>query len=243
MPIQYDGPSTSASPRKTAGQENLGWSAGGTIAFEMAQQLSQCGEQVDVVALFDSYSPHTGADYDEMTMLMWQVWRFKLDVTIEQLEAFPTFEERLDFIVRQGLATKKIQPQISFEQARRLLLIEVRNLQGTLNYRPEIYDGQLQMFRCEVATDFGEFNRFFPAINTLDHVQAWDQLSTQPIQVFNIPGDHAALMDEPNVEVLAQNLKDCITKAEQQRMRAVDENGETEPTPRGEPWRAHSTAS
>lgn len=34
-----------------------GWSLGGIIAWEMAQQLSAAGEEVALLALIDSYSP------------------------------------------------------------------------------------------------------------------------------------------------------------------------------------------
>src|SRR5262249_32742163 len=36
-----------------------GWSMGGVIAFEMARQLSEAGERVQLLALIDSYAPQS----------------------------------------------------------------------------------------------------------------------------------------------------------------------------------------
>jgi thioesterase domain-containing protein/SAM-dependent methyltransferase/acyl carrier protein len=192
-----------------------GWSAGGTVAFEMAQQLRRLGERVLLVALMDTYAPKAGEHLDELGMLLWQAWRFRLTVTAEELELLGSYEERVDYLVRRGMESGVIPADVvDATQARRLLAIELSTLQAMLNYRPVVLDGELAYFRCEEGTDFGDFERLFPHVNQIDHAEAWREYSTRPMQVFVVPGHHQALMSEPGVAVLAQQLADRIASLE-----------------------------
>jgi amino acid adenylation domain-containing protein len=193
-----------------------GWSAGGTIAFEMAQQLRRMGEEVLLVALMDTYAPQSSEGFDELRMLLWQAWRFGIALGPEDFEGLAGFDARLDRIVDLAFERGAIPPQIAKDQARRLLTVEMANLQAILDYRAEPYPGRLSYFRCAEGTDFGEFARLFPRINEIDHASGWTAFSPLPMPVFEIPGDHNVLMDEPAVGILARHLGECFAEVEQE---------------------------
>ncbi|HSK75750.1 MAG TPA: amino acid adenylation domain-containing protein [Thermoanaerobaculia bacterium] len=196
-----------------------GWSAGGTIAFEMAQQLHRMGEEVLLVALMDTYAPQVSEGFDELQMLLWQAWRFNIAMGPEDFEGLAGFDARLDRIVDLAFERGAIPPQVGRDQARRLLTVEMANLQAILDYRAEPYPGRLSYFRCTEGTDFGEFHRLFPRINEIDHVAGWTLFSPQPMPVFDIPGNHGtALMDELAVGVLARHLSECFAEVERELM-------------------------
>jgi thioesterase domain-containing protein/acyl carrier protein len=191
-----------------------GWSAGGAIAFEMARQLEAAGQKVALVALLDTYAPTGAYELDDFKMLMWQVWRFKLPVSVEELQGLATFAERLDFLVRRAVETGVIPPHVAAEDARRLLTIEMANLKAMLDYRPGPFSGDLSFFRSREGTDFAGLAGLFPWINGSDHAAGWAPLARGRLLVYEVPGEHSALLDEPNVEVLAAQLRECIAEAE-----------------------------
>ncbi|HKV12992.1 MAG TPA: amino acid adenylation domain-containing protein [Thermoanaerobaculia bacterium] len=193
-----------------------GWSAGGTIAFEMAQQLQRMGEEVLLVALMDTYAPQVSEGFDELQMLLWQAWRFNLSMTPEDFAGLPDLDAGLDRVVDLAMERGAIPPAFGRDQARRLLVVEMANLQAILDYRAEPYPGRLSYFRCTEGTDFGEFIRLFPRINEMDHAAGWTQFSSRSMPVFDIPGDHSALMDEPAVGILARHLGECFAEVERE---------------------------
>ena len=194
-----------------------GWSAGGTVSFEMAQQLHRMGEEVLLVALMDTYAPQVSEGFDELRMLLWQAWRFNIAMGPEDFEGLSGFDARLDRIVDLAFERGTIPPQVGREQARRLLTVEMANLQALLDYQAEPYPGRLCYFRCTEGSDFGEFNGLFSGINEVDHVAGWSLFSPQPMPVFDIPGDHGtALMDDHAVSVLARHLEECFAEVERE---------------------------
>jgi thioesterase domain-containing protein len=191
-----------------------GWSAGGTVAFEMAQQLRRVGEEVLLVALMDTYAPKTGDDLDEMRMLLWQAYRFKLSMGLEELARFTTYAEQLDYVLMRARAAGLIPEEVDQEQAHRLLDTELRILRAMLNYRPAVLDARLAYFRCLEGTDFGDFAELFPGINEIDHADAWRDYTMEPMTIHDIPGHHQAMMEEPGVRSLAERLREAIAEVE-----------------------------
>jgi hypothetical protein len=150
-------------------------------------------------------------------MLLWQAWRFNIAMGPEDFAGLSGFDDRLSRIVDLAFERGTIPPQVGREQARRLLTVEMANLQALLNYQAEPYPGRLSYFRCTEGSDFGEFNGLFASINETDHVAGWRLFSLQPMPVFDIPGDHGtALMDDHAVGVLARHLKECFAEVERE---------------------------
>ena len=198
-----------------------GWSAGGTVAFEMARQLDRLGEATLLVALMDTYAPKSGAALDDLHMLMWQVWRFRVAVTLEELLPLPSFDAQLDMVVGRAMDGGVVPAEVDREQAARLLRTELATLQAMLNYRPQPLDVPLVYFRCAEKTDFGGFERLWPHVNQVDHAAGWSEYGRRPMAVHVVPGNHAALMDEPGVVAMAEQLARAIAEREA----AADDGG------------------
>jgi thioesterase domain-containing protein len=192
-----------------------GWSAGGAIAFEMAQQLRRAGEEVLLVALLDTYSPKSGELLDDVRMLLWQAVRYQVPVTLDELTPYATYEERVDHLIARARAAGILPPEVDEVQAQRMVATELRILRAILNYRPAVLDARLVYFRCLEGADIGaDYEELFPHVNQLDHPAAWRELSTEPMAVYDVPGEHAAMMEEPNVNVLAEHLAAVLAQVE-----------------------------
>jgi thioesterase domain-containing protein len=67
------------------------------------------------------------------------------------------------------------------------------------------------MFR---ATDLDPEDAKFMRELFDDSTLGWSELSTQRVDVHFIPGNHASIARDPNVTILANVLKECLTSLE-----------------------------
>jgi amino acid adenylation domain-containing protein len=98
-----------------------GWSIGGNIAFEMAQQLQRAGQEVALLVLIDTFSPtvtENALEVDEETRLQ----RFKSEI-----------------------GTK---PDIDSEEFSRLYQVFCANIDAMMNYEPKSYPGRITFLRA-----------------------------------------------------------------------------------------------
>jgi amino acid adenylation domain-containing protein len=104
-----------------------GWSFGGLVAFEIAQQLRSQGQEVATVVLLDT-SPFT--DYEELN------------------EADDT-DFIQDLLARKNGAILGIPPELDVEQAQRLLQVFKGHVMASNDYNPQPYPGHVDLFLAE----------------------------------------------------------------------------------------------
>ena len=91
----------------------------------------------------------------------------------------------------------------------RLLALQKASHQALLNYIPQVYDGKITLLRASemVAKDRGGvFAESFtkPALG-------WRELTTHPIEIYDVPGNHITMLTPPHVRTLAQILQSCLS--------------------------------
>ena len=91
---------------------------------------------------------------------------------------------------------------------RRILEVQKASHQALLNYVPQVYPGKITLLRASevLAEDSrGVFSQSFcqPALG-------WGELTTEAIEIHEVPGDHVTMLAEPHVRVLADQLKSCL---------------------------------
>lgn len=197
-----------------------GWSFGAPVAFEMAQQLQQAGESVALLVLIDQPSPDiTQNSKFEMFTLFWRsvvphIWPYvydyfyllnssnqqqqNLDESKLQVSSWRNFFNPLNIVNATGRMLKLMklrQPAVN-----RLLRIIETNNTALLKYTPSIYSGQITLLRTgEVLPE-----------NNSDKTWGWEKLTSENVEVYQIPGTHMNLLRQPNVAVLAETLKTCF---------------------------------
>jgi thioesterase domain-containing protein len=45
-------------------------------------------------------------------------------------------------------------------------------------------------------------------------IEGWSQLSSEPIQVYDVPGNHFTMLNEPHVRMLAEQLRSCLEQTQ-----------------------------
>jgi thioesterase domain-containing protein/acyl carrier protein len=181
-----------------------GWSLGGPLAFEIARQLRASGERVALLALFDSWAPLAenkpwGLPDDESKLLA-QVARSHR-VSLPKNGGVPPGEgELLERAFEAANEAGLLPPGVGVGWLRRLVVQHGRSVSAVLEYEPAVYDGQVTLFRArEGAGARGDWG--------------WGRLSSLPVNVRGVAGDHHTMLSEPHVGELAAGLDACLRAA------------------------------
>ena len=176
-----------------------GYSGGGVIAFEMANQILAQGERIGALVFLDSPAPGVappsiaGKLGKHMEGYREKGARYLVEA------ASSVVKRRLDAVLI--VARKPLRRLFPYHY-------RLENIADTWNeacaaYRPAPYDGDAMLFRASkglvLGFDIGPFN-------------GWERLVLGTVDVNECPGNHATMCEEPQVRVLARRLKSYLQR-------------------------------
>jgi amino acid adenylation domain-containing protein len=190
-----------------------GWSFGGLVAFEMAQQLHQAGDEVSLLAILDTLAPipnNQPSLWDSLKFLLTTVpqsiqpylldyWDLICDAasiphTLEQIFSPQWWSSLLENATTTHLFPQETRLRMLDELTlERIMRIFWANSQATVNYAPQSYPKAIALFKSNEP------------LTTTDTTLGWGQL-TNSVMLHSIPGNHLTMLKTPNVQVLAQEL-------------------------------------
>jgi amino acid adenylation domain-containing protein len=180
-----------------------GISFGGMIALEAAQQLLAQGEQVALLALFDTWKSKAYISYPVYQKLLIH-WRQFAQSGFKYL--FSSYNRRKNKSRKvQTLPPNNLMSNVSGKNHRQLSQVTQTYLKARENYVPQVYSGKITLFKSmETAkmVDLGDF----------DAQLGWGALAAGGLDIIDVPGDHLGILREPCVAMLAQELKACMDK-------------------------------
>lgn len=183
-----------------------GWSMGGEIAFEMAQQLEAQGQRVALLALLDARIPDTNqvvADEEFEATLLADVARyFGLSAAFTESLAFAPHDELLERVLEQGKQAGLLPAAIDAPQVQRLIELCESDFRASRNYLLHRYPGRVTLFKASED----------PSGNRVDATLGWSDWADGGVDVQSVPGNHATMVYKPHVETLAEKLKACIAR-------------------------------
>ncbi|HLM55241.1 MAG TPA: amino acid adenylation domain-containing protein [Pyrinomonadaceae bacterium] len=173
-----------------------GWSLGGVIAFEMAQQLQRRGEGVSLLALIDSLAPRVMelSRRQDVVELLDELCRTG---TGEQLEDAFAVARREGFL----------PPEVGLGDFQRWLRGCRVRIQAACDYRPSPFAGRIVLFK----TDAPEHHKPAPGEENPDPALGWGELAAGGLEVHTVAGEHQQVVLEPQVAGLAALLKRYLT--------------------------------
>lgn len=190
-----------------------GFSFGGVVVFEMAQQLAAQGERVEPLILIDTFCPGVWDSYPPPTRFESIV--YPLVVRVERQVVAWTQRGPIGYAkmwlayLREGVqrriarAAKRVSSRASLEgwdAPESLKQVIAANVEADRAYLPQPYPGRIVLFWAS-----GE------SLGYRDYRMAWSEVA-EALEVHVIPGDHNSLRQEPHVQVLAAKLKRCLEK-------------------------------
>jgi thioesterase domain-containing protein len=190
-----------------------GHCVGAMVALEMALQLQRRGERVALLAAIDALAP---APFfrDEVTDLLqdpfealiflgrgFKSW-FDQEIPLKRETLLAVEPERRSaFVMELARERGMFTPDEPDDRASRVVDLGARMCRA--RYVPkDVYAGPVAFFRayesvlCETATG------------------GWEEVSTQPPRVRELPGDHVTVVLAPYVDRLAHELRAAIAEAQ-----------------------------
>ncbi|GAP93857.1 non-ribosomal peptide synthetase [Leptolyngbya sp. NIES-2104] len=180
-----------------------GWSFGGWVAYEMAQQLRQAGKQVELLAMIDTPARTNLSVYQSLKFLigtaLWSMMPFLLDYG-----ALALHRSRSSWMSRwqwsrlvQSIPEAAQLRLLDESTLTPLLRVMYANAQAAYRYVPKPYVDRLTLFRAE-GQAIGK-----------DATLGWSSL-VDDIQLYQVPGNHLSLLKSPHVKMLAEHLRECL---------------------------------
>jgi thioesterase domain-containing protein/acyl carrier protein len=164
-----------------------GWSVGGVLAYEMAQQLRAAGEEVGLLALLDSGVLYACA----ILMALFP----KGDLGVFDLLRLDSKEQVAEFR-RRSAPARLVPDDASDELASRIFRLFASNMRAIMHYQAKPYDGCLTLWQ---AAEGLVQERFEPD-------REWSRRCDR-VEVRVVPGNHLTMIHEPHVQVLAAELR------------------------------------
>jgi aspartate racemase len=182
----------------------LGFSFGGLVAYEMAQQLVASGERVQFLGMLDTWQP----SYLKRVKAV-QPWPMralgrlnlvrlntrKLSLVQMVPYTYVRLKSRVLRVAYRGMGNAgPVSLPDSMRRARDI------NLMAASRYKVRPYPGQVSMFRAkDEALDLPED-------------LAWRSYAGGGVEIFRLPGDHGQILAEPNLSFMAARIENCLTR-------------------------------
>jgi amino acid adenylation domain-containing protein len=189
-----------------------GYCIGGLVAFEMAQQLRAAGEEVACLALIDpdKLEPYRRPTLEERIRLaLDEAARLSPTEKLRYLTRRITGKVKWELAHVREAADDLMQPvyqALKKRVGRIALTVEpYKSPVGRMlaraqsEYQPRKYPGRITLF-CTAASDDGQF---------VDD-RGWNGIAEGGVQIYEIPGEHQAVFEPPNISAWASKLDACL---------------------------------
>jgi aspartate racemase len=200
-----------------------GFSFGGIIAFEMAQQLQAQGVRVSLLAIIDIEPP---ALYRQVAWRpRWLIhfarnlpgWLYHDVLRASPSELLARIRRKLGLIKNKtkslfGLTDKAASPWRADVEA----LADVSrlpeeyqrlweaNYQAVMDYGPQVYPGRVTVIRSRVQ----------PLFCSHEPDMGWRKLAAGGLDIIGMPGNHETIVIEPRVQLLSERLQALLVQAQ-----------------------------
>ena len=193
----------------------LGYSAGGVIAFEMAQQLRKTGHDIALLAMIDTLTPEAATSKPAPLKKLWLMRKWSLEFAVQK------FKERNSDTTHEtnhALSLEKLSrgEWLTPELVEPYLFHHVVTVQA--NYKPAPYYGPMVLYKALNAS-----TQYLNAGKCM----GWNEHIDEHIKIISIPGTHNSMMEEPGLSVLSLALKAeldriCVQNESNASLAAVD---------------------
>ncbi len=174
-----------------------GRSFGGVVAFEMARQLHQLGQEVAFVGLFDTYFPSSRAR------------RVREGIRYHGRQ-FIYSKDKLGYL--QRVRRRRMQRQVGSDMPPEVQALWRACGEAGRKYRPRFYAGRVTLFTAK------EPDR----LRSLGQSEAWRRCAGGGLDIREIPGTHGSMFDESHLSVLAEELQECLDRVQSHQTDKAD---------------------
>jgi myxalamid-type polyketide synthase MxaB len=187
----------------------VGWSAGGTVALEVARKLLAQQREVELLVWFDTPMPtiydHLDLDDDALFLrdLLDFVNRFagtSMSVSYDELRQLDK-DKQFERALREAQAQKFVPQDVSAAYIRHLVDVAKAHVRFIKHYRVEPIDVPVHLFRPTENCQLEEMSGM-----DLGDDLGWRKLLGERLHVHRAAGDHFSMMMGDNAATLAREI-------------------------------------
>jgi len=189
-----------------------GYSLGGIVAYEMAQQFKNRGKKIAALIMFDTYaarSPQKRSPLWRMASLM-RTEMGKRWFDLELLFTNPRLLKRLkkdSFLNKASRIKSKlhIKEEIQPEILKNIDRIKDIHVSAANNYKLQPYDGEIHLFRAKIRTSYERDFKYF----------GWKPF-VKKVNVIEMEGEHTTMFEPPHEQQFVEILQKILSSANAQ---------------------------
>ena len=184
-----------------------GYSFGGVIAYEMANQLSSEGEEIAFLGLIDTENPAARTRKYSVAERVAFNWNKRSAEDAGVMERLGKLSKRVGsgiayrlWFEMEGAAARSLPPSKNTGWLRQAQ-IRLSYERAMNNYVPKPFDGKLTFFRAEKGNDKFELSEDY----------GWGHLVSRGVDIFDVPGNHVTIFDKANIDGFAERFQEAIS--------------------------------
>lgn len=205
-----------------------GWSFGGLVAFEMAQQLQKSGQKVALLAVIDTLAPVSANIVSLGDSL-------KFFLTTASRSIWPFLRDYLYLLTdaekpqNEGLAQNYPQLYKFFQRAANFFKECILGQAAIADFLPQeskrailrelTFSPMFPVFQANSQATLNYVPQIYPNRITLfrsseqisiahrNPTLGWNELTADQVEVIRLPGNHLTMLRKPHVQVLAEQLR------------------------------------
>ena len=177
-----------------------GWSLGVIIAFEVAQQLHSLGHEIGLLTVFDQgpFVPISEQPKDDAELLV-NIFGDYISLDIDYLRKLGP-DDLFRFVFKKAKKADLFPFYLRLQDFRSYVTVNNTQTQAWRGYEVKRYAGRITLVRSEETVKS----------LTGSPDMGWSQVSDGGVDVFDVPGDHISMLQEPHVRTLASVIDDCL---------------------------------
>lgn len=182
-----------------------GWSSGGVVAYEMAQQLKQAGIDVPIIVMLDSPLPIEREKISDKVAESW----FLTDLYGGEKESnreIPTLNENI-VTINSDIEDESNIANYEQKHILRAFKIFKATLSALRSYFPNVSDFNIVQFRA-TGDPIKEF-RSHPYVHNEDW--GWSNYVNGDLLTIQVGGDHYSMLDDDNIKIITENIKKIVS--------------------------------
>lgn len=186
----------------------MGWSFGGLVALEMARQLRERGESIELLAILDTWvGERESQDLDDAALLA-ELLSQELPCTAEELRSQESLPAQIDYLLERG-RERGLPSSLFLDRATALRVFKIHRAARIAadGYTPQPYPGRVALFRAIERPD--------PRVREIvqrDPSLGWEGLGAQ-VRIYEVPGNHENLCEARHARALAEQIRHALRDA------------------------------
>lgn len=176
---------------------------GGRVIYEMGQQLCRLGQKVELLAIFDTWPPHTAKPKQQVKVkkstghFLSSAFRHLRSGELFKVIKRYTSNKYMKF---KWYAENKIEYIFSNDEDRLFKEIMLMHLKAQDSYIATKYPGKITLIECGTFKD--------------EYREGWRDLAEGGLESYPIPGtDHKNIVSGPNLKLFTEKLNIVLEKA------------------------------